>query len=136
MPQIVCGSLRQHVKIASYQIQIQLGWTSLTESGPGDGTIRVLPLLKEPLTHILMRSLLDDIDGDQILGHQPGKLQFLDHHYQQNRLYVERAKWCFMSGDSPPDFHTNPQANSERDFVGRATVKDLNADAKKMMGWN
>jgi len=162
------------------------GWTSLTESGPGDGTIRVLPRLKEPLSHILMRSLLDDIDEDQILGHQPGKLQKLDYDYQHklwdslvslpkvhpgdtvwwhadlvhaveskhegkqtnsvlyipvgpecpiNRLYVERAKWCFKFGDSPPDFHTNAKANSERDFVGRATFKDLNEDAKRMMGW-
>ena len=70
-------------KRTNYQILIQLGWTSLTESGPGDGTIRVLPLLKEPLSHILMRSLLDDIDEDQILGHQPGKLQKLDYDYQQ-----------------------------------------------------
>ena len=54
------------------------GWTSLTESGPGDGTLTVLPLLKEPLAHILMRSLLDDIPDYQMLGHKIGRSQLLD----------------------------------------------------------
>ena len=54
------------------------GWTSLTESGPGDGTLTVLPLLKEPLAHILMRSLLDDIPDYQMLGHKVGRSQLLD----------------------------------------------------------
>ena len=55
----------------------------MTESGPGDGTLTVLPLLKEPLAHILMRSLLDDIPEHQMLGHKVGRSQLLDPVLQE-----------------------------------------------------
>ena len=50
------------------------GWTSLTQSGPGDGTLRVLPLLKESMAYIMMRPLLDDIKKNKIPGYEPGEL--------------------------------------------------------------
>jgi len=53
------------------------GWTSLTTSGPGDGTLRVLPLLKEVIAHVMMRPLLDDIPENMIPGYQPTKLFYL-----------------------------------------------------------
>ena len=52
-----------------------------------------------------------------------------------NRLYVERAKHCFLNGLTPPDFHMNRKANMEKDFIDRATVEDLNDDALIMMGF-
>ena len=54
-----------------------LGWTSLSTSGPGDGTLRVLPLLKEVLAYVMMRPLLDDIPDNMIPGYQPKKLLYL-----------------------------------------------------------
>ena len=52
-----------------------------------------------------------------------------------NRLYVERAKMCFLTGNSPPDFHLDSEANKEKNFKGRATLPDLNEVARKMMGF-
>ena len=54
-----------------------LGWTSLTTSGPGNGTLRVLPLLKEVIAHVMMRPLLDDIPENMIPGYRPNKLYYL-----------------------------------------------------------
>jgi hypothetical protein len=42
------------------------GWTSLSEAGPGEGTLRVVPFLKEAIAHVLMRPLLADIPVDEM----------------------------------------------------------------------
>ena len=52
-----------------------------------------------------------------------------------NRLYVERAKMCFLIGSSPPDFHLDSRANIETRFKGRATLPDLSEIARQMMGF-
>jgi len=52
------------------------GWTSLSNSGPGDGTLKVLPLLKEAIAHAMMRPLLDDIPENMIPGYQPKKILY------------------------------------------------------------
>ena len=41
------------------------GWTALTEQGPGDGTLELLPSSRA-LGYILLRSLLDDIPEDEL----------------------------------------------------------------------
>ena len=33
------------------------GWTALTASGPGDGTLRLLPNVKEAVAYLLLRPL-------------------------------------------------------------------------------
>ena len=33
------------------------GWTALTESGPGDGTLTLLPNVKEAMAYLLLRPL-------------------------------------------------------------------------------
>ena len=43
----------------------------MSTSGPGDGTLRVLPLLKEVIAHVMMRPLLDDIPENMIPGYYP-----------------------------------------------------------------
>ena len=42
---------------------------------------------------------------------------------------------CFLTGNSPPDFHLDSEANKEKNFKGRATLPDLNEVARKMMGF-
>ncbi len=39
------------------------GWTSLSRAGPGEGTIRILPLLKEATAALLLRPLLKGVKG-------------------------------------------------------------------------
>ena len=54
------------------------GWLSLSEAGPGDGTLKVLPLLKEALAHALIRPLLKDIPEDELPNYYPHKILYLD----------------------------------------------------------
>ena len=50
-----------------------------------------------------------------------------------NRLYVERMKFQFLSGLSPPDFEGKPE--NEKCFKGRASFLDLSSEGMKMMGF-
>ena len=51
-----------------------------------------------------------------------------------NRAYLEKAKENFLAGENPPDFQSS-LGSLEKDFRGRATIEDLNENAKKMMGF-
>jgi len=164
------------------------GWTALTPSGPGNGTLRVLPLLKETIAYVMMRPLLDDVPDNMMPGYKPEQLgcqfylvpqihkKLLDamismpkvnpgdtvwwhcdtiHSVEEfhsgtetntvlyipvgpdcpnNRAYIEKAKKCFLDGEFPPDFKM-PTKQDERNFQDRATLDDLNEDAKVMMGF-
>jgi hypothetical protein len=48
------------------------GWTALTEQGPGDGTLRLLPIARS-IAYMLLRPLLDDVAPDSLCGAQPGR---------------------------------------------------------------
>ncbi len=48
------------------------GWTALTEQGPGDGTLRVLPL-PNAIVFLLLRALCDDVPIDSLCGAAPGR---------------------------------------------------------------
>ena len=50
----------------------------MSEAGPGDGTLKVLPLLKEALAHTLIRPLLQDILEDELPNYYPHKILYLD----------------------------------------------------------
>ena len=52
-----------------------------------------------------------------------------------NRTYIEKAKKCFLDGKCPPDFGMS-NVQCESDFEDRATLDDLNDDAKVMMGFD
>jgi len=65
------------------------GWLSLSNSGPGEGTLKVLPLLKEVIAHIIMRPLLDDIPENIIPGFEvgsPGKCIFFLESWIHSKL--------------------------------------------------
>ena len=46
----------------------------MTPSGPGNGTLRVLPLLKETIAYVMMRPLLDDVPDNMMPGYKPESL--------------------------------------------------------------
>jgi hypothetical protein len=48
------------------------GWTALTEQGPGDGTLQLLPIARA-IAYILLRPLLADVPADSLCGAQPGR---------------------------------------------------------------
>jgi hypothetical protein len=48
------------------------GWTALTEQGPGDGTLLLLPIARG-IVYFLLRALLDDVPADSLCGAQAGR---------------------------------------------------------------
>jgi hypothetical protein len=48
------------------------GWTALTEQGPGDGTLLLLPIARS-IVYVLLRALLEDVPPDSLCGAQPGR---------------------------------------------------------------
>ncbi len=53
------------------------GWTALTEQGPGDGTLELLPITNA-MAYILLRSLQDDVPDDELLLAKPGRALGVD----------------------------------------------------------
>ena len=49
------------------------GWLSLSSSGPGSGTLKVLPNLQEVTQYLMLRPLLPDVPEDVLPGVAPGK---------------------------------------------------------------
>ena len=48
------------------------GWTALTEQGPKDGTLKLIPIVRN-IVYILYRALLDDVPEDSLCGASPGR---------------------------------------------------------------
>ncbi len=48
------------------------GWTALSRQGPGDGTLKLVPIAKG-MAWMLLRALLDDVPADDLCGAQPGR---------------------------------------------------------------
>jgi len=48
------------------------GWTALTEQGPSDGTLKLIPIVRN-IVYILYRALLEDVPEDSLCGASPGR---------------------------------------------------------------
>ncbi len=48
------------------------GWTALTQQGPGDGTLQIVPIANA-MPYILLRALQDDVADDDLCGAMPGR---------------------------------------------------------------
>ena len=48
------------------------GWTALTEQGPNDGTLKLIPIVRN-IVYTLYRALLDDVPEDSLCGATPGR---------------------------------------------------------------
>lgn len=53
------------------------GWTALTAQGPGDGTLRLIPLAKG-MAWLLMRALQSDVAADDLCGARAGRALAVD----------------------------------------------------------
>lgn len=62
------------------------GWVALSPQGPGDGSLKVIPMLKEASAYFLLRPFLEDVDDSQLSGAQPGKAQSIDSTWHQALL--------------------------------------------------
>ena len=56
------------------------GWTALTEQGPNDGTLQLIPIAKA-MAYILTRALLDDVPKGELCGSKLGKALSVNKEY-------------------------------------------------------
>lgn len=58
------------------------GWTALTEQGPNDGTLQLIPIAKG-MAYILTRALLDDVSENELCGSKLGKALSVNKKYHE-----------------------------------------------------
>ena len=56
------------------------GWTALTEQGPNDGTLQLIPIAKA-MAYVLTRALLDDIPENELCGSKIGRALSVNKEY-------------------------------------------------------
>ncbi len=61
------------------------GWTALTEQGPGDGTLELLPA-SNAIAYILLRALQDDVPDDELCLARPGKALGVDNNWHPDLM--------------------------------------------------
>ncbi len=56
------------------------GWTALTEQGPKDGTLQLIPIAKA-MAYVLTRALLEDVPENELCGSKVGKALSVNETY-------------------------------------------------------
>ena len=56
------------------------GWVALTEQGPGDGTLQLIPIAKS-MAYILTRALMDDVDESNLCESKPARALSINSKY-------------------------------------------------------
>ena len=56
------------------------GWTALTEQGPNDGTLQLIPIAKG-MAYVLTRALLDDVPENELCGSKIGRALSVNKDY-------------------------------------------------------
>ncbi len=56
------------------------GWTALTEQGPNDGTLQLIPIAKA-MAYVLTRALLDDVPENELCGSKVGRALSVNENY-------------------------------------------------------
>ena len=56
------------------------GWTALTEQGPDDGTLQVLPIANA-IAYVLLRALQSDVPDNELCLAKPGRALGVDKHW-------------------------------------------------------
>jgi len=61
------------------------GWTALTQQGPRDGTLRLIPIA-EGISYVLLRALQDDVAEDDLCGATPGRALGVSPEWHQDLI--------------------------------------------------
>lgn len=61
------------------------GWTALTEQGPGDGTLELLPIANG-IAYLLLRALQKDVPEDELCLAKPGRALGVDAHWHPDLM--------------------------------------------------
>ncbi len=56
------------------------GWTALTEQGPNDGTLQLIPIAKG-MAYVLTRALQNDVPESELCGSKPGRALSVNKDY-------------------------------------------------------
>ena len=56
------------------------GWVALTEQGPGDGTLQLIPIAKS-IAYVLTRALMDDVDESNLCDSKPARALSINKKY-------------------------------------------------------
>ena len=98
------------------------GWMSLSNSEPSTGTLKVLPLLKEPTAYILLRPFLSDVKENEMPGCVPSKTFQISHKWHPDlfnnlvslpKLYPGDTVWWHPDlVQGLEDKHEGSEANS------------------------
>ena len=61
------------------------GWTALTEQGPGDGTLELLPIANS-IAYVLLRALQSDVPDNELCLATPGRALGIDANWHPDLL--------------------------------------------------
>ncbi|NND91509.1 MAG: DUF1479 family protein [Granulosicoccus sp.] len=61
------------------------GWTALTEQGPGDGTLELLPIANA-IAYVLLRALQDDVPENELCLARPGRALGVNQHWHPDLI--------------------------------------------------
>jgi hypothetical protein len=75
------------------------GWTALTPQGPGDGTLKLMPIANA-IPWILLRALQDDVPEDDLCGAQPGRALSVNARWHELLMAAEVSIPPMQPGDT------------------------------------
>ncbi len=75
------------------------GWTAMTPQGPGDGTLKLVPIANA-MAWLLLRALQDDVPEDDLCGAQPGRALSVDTKWHAMLLPAEVSIPQMQPGDT------------------------------------
>ena len=71
---------RRILSCLSHVFRTFQGWLALTEQGPSDGTLQLIPNINS-MAYILTRALLDDVPNNSLCGSMPGRALSVNPEY-------------------------------------------------------
>ncbi|CAD6529489.1 putative protein YbiU [Paraburkholderia hiiakae] len=75
------------------------GWTALTQQGPGDGTLQLVPIANA-MVYILLRALQDDVADDDLCGAMPGRALSIKPEYHAPLFHALSSIPLMQPGDT------------------------------------
>jgi hypothetical protein len=75
------------------------GWTALTQQGPGDGTLQLVPMANA-MVYILLRALQDDVADDDLCGAMPGRALSIKPEYHAPLYHALSSIPLMQPGDT------------------------------------
>ena len=112
------------------------GWTAMSQQGPGDGTLNLVPIA-DAMAWMLLRALQDDVPDDELCGAKAGRALSVTEKYHQLLLQAFVPIPTVYPGDTVwwhPDVihgvedHNKGQGYSNVIYIGAAPDCQKNRD--------